>query len=682
MARKKKLSLSKTQKNFIQACLVALFFIATTGIYLHNLTRDIYSGDIGDLVTASCVHGVAHPPGYPLFTLLGGILCELPLPLPPVSKVGLISAFSSLIGLFFYFKLAERITKSLFIALLSTSILAFSYLFWLHAEIPEVFALNNFFAIIIFYFAILFYQEKKIKYFYLLAFFTGLSLTHHHTIIFIFPGILVLILKHIKVIFSEKKRILYAFFLFLLGFSVYLYVPIAASRNPPINWNTASNFNNFIHLLLRKDYGGFTPSITVIPLAIKLIVVKDYFRTLLSVYSYQVIFIFFLGSLTLFRSDKRFLFSLLLAFFLSGPFFVFYGANLYTTTTAIGLIERFYTLSSVIFMFFIPYGFLLLKDFLIPRFSTKAYSTLIIAYFLIIPYFLITVNYQRTNLSYTRIGNNFASDILSLLPSHAVLFVYGDTTTFNIWYIHYVLGQRKDISVINPGGLSNMYLDEEINRYKEKHPDIKLHDIVRNTIADLQKRRQIFATFDMANVPLPKDTILIPRGLVYELVDKKNIQQETVYLEEVEISWKKNHIKRRETLDISEQNPVAPEIPMFYSNGLVRVGDFLLSHYNNPAKAEHYYRRALWIDPENPSAYSGLALAQYKGFHDCKQSLENMKQAIEYYPIWKTYYAQLYILYNKCNAKKDVVDLFKKNYYAIFRRTIDEDLPKHVQLDK
>src|SRR3989338_662013 len=102
----------------LKKLIVIIFFLIIALIYLHNLTRDIYSGDIGDLVTAAYVGGVAHPPGYPLFSLLGFILSHLPFPLPVVSRVGLISVFSSLAGLIIYYNFANKVTKSIFLSLL------------------------------------------------------------------------------------------------------------------------------------------------------------------------------------------------------------------------------------------------------------------------------------------------------------------------------------------------------------------------------------------------------------------------------------------------------------------------------------------------------------------------------------------------------------------------------------
>src|SRR3989344_9533560 len=112
----------------LKRIVVLIFFTLVRVIYLHNLTRDVYSGDIGDLVTAAYVGGIAHPPGYPLFTLLGFIFSRLPISFEVVTKVAFISAIASVFGLIFFYKLYFQITKSIFISILSTSILAFSYL--------------------------------------------------------------------------------------------------------------------------------------------------------------------------------------------------------------------------------------------------------------------------------------------------------------------------------------------------------------------------------------------------------------------------------------------------------------------------------------------------------------------------------------------------------------------------
>jgi hypothetical protein len=661
------------QLSFTQQISILIFFIFTALLYIHNVTHDIYSGDIGDLVTAAYVHGVAHPPGYPLFTFLGYLFTKLPLVVPVVTKVAYLSVVTSFLGLILFFSFSYRATKSIFIGLLSTATLAFSHLYWIHAEIPEVFALNNLIVIAIVITGILFYQTKNIRYFYLLGFLAGLSLTHHHTIFFVLPGMLVLIAKHTKVIFSKLRYVLIGFASFAAGLLPYLYVPIAASTNPIVNWDHATTLNNFLHLVLRKDY-GFAPPVTgAVPEVIKTIFAKDYIKTLVDNYSYQMTFVALLGMIQLLRKDRWLGASLIFTFIFSGPVFIFYAAPTISTAAAWGIIERMYTFSITIFAFFFPFGLLFIKEFFAKRFPKKIYGQALLFYFWIIPIFMLVYNFPKTDLSTTKIGNNLAMDIMTQVPKNALLFSDGDTTTFNMWYMHYVLGYRPDIGLINPAGVggSNI-LDGIVTEYKVRNPDAKLSEVLDKALEFERTKRPVYGTFQFPYQP--PNTTKVPYGLVFALVNNDQIPDKESYIASVEAGLKKYHIQRRETLSLANSNLITSEIPLIYSNALVRIGDFMTSQYKDYDLAEHYYRRGLWIDPENPAGYAGLALSQFKARKECKNAISNMKEAINIYRVWKAYHLQLYLLYDACDTDKKTVDAFKRQYRADFKSDVEKDL--------
>ena len=655
---------------FVKKAFVFLFFFFIGIIYLHNLTRDIYSGDIGDLVTAAYVFGVAHPPGYPLFSFLGFVISHLPIPLPIVSKVGLISVFSSIAGLIIYYKFCLKVSKSLFIALLSTSILAFSYLFWLTAEIPEGLGLNNFFVIVIIYFAIRFYEKQKAKDLYLLALFTGLSITHQMFIFTLFPAIFILLIKHYRFIFS-KKRFLFAFLWFLAGLSIYIYIPIAASGNPPINWNNAVNLKNFFHLVLRRDYGGVSNMLKNIPIEIRMIHILHYLKTVVSVFSYQILLVVVLGALKIFKVDKKIFLSILLAFLSTGILSFFYIAEPIFSETAWGVSERYYSVSIIVLMFTVPYGFLLIKDFLNSKFSKPIYGYLLLSYFLIVPIMMFQYNYPKTDLSKTNIGNNLARNILISLPKNAVLFISGDNATFTVWYVHYVLKERRDIDIINQPGVGNdIYINKEINDYYLKNPKVDLKDVMANTLVEIRKKRPLYSTG--GTVPLSKDDILLPKGLVFEIIKKNDLPDKEDYLAEIENIWKKIKIIRRKDLTLAEENFVASEMPLFYSRAMTNIGNFLYNYYNDPKKAEVYYNRAIFIDDTNSVAYSGLALSIFKNDKNCDLALKNIEYAISLYPVWSQYYDQQYYLAKNCQIGRQALDNLKLEYRLRFNQEIKE----------
>jgi hypothetical protein len=45
--------------------------LASFGVYLLTLTPTVGLHDCGDMITSAYVLGIAHPPGYPLYTLFG-----------------------------------------------------------------------------------------------------------------------------------------------------------------------------------------------------------------------------------------------------------------------------------------------------------------------------------------------------------------------------------------------------------------------------------------------------------------------------------------------------------------------------------------------------------------------------------------------------------------------------------
>ncbi|MBI2763214.1 MAG: DUF2723 domain-containing protein, partial [Chloroflexi bacterium] len=60
-------------------------------VYLATLNPTLPPGDSGDLITAASTLGIAHPPGYPLFAMIGHLFTLLPFG-SPAYRVNLMSA--------------------------------------------------------------------------------------------------------------------------------------------------------------------------------------------------------------------------------------------------------------------------------------------------------------------------------------------------------------------------------------------------------------------------------------------------------------------------------------------------------------------------------------------------------------------------------------------------------------
>ena len=114
--------------------------VAAVAGFLYCLTaaRDIVVGDSPDLITAAVTLGVAHPPGYPLFTMLGHLFSLFPVgPIP--FRVNLLSVVCNALTAGVVFLTALRLSGSRIAAVLAALVLALNPTFWRWSLAAEVF---------------------------------------------------------------------------------------------------------------------------------------------------------------------------------------------------------------------------------------------------------------------------------------------------------------------------------------------------------------------------------------------------------------------------------------------------------------------------------------------------------------------------------------------------------------
>ena len=165
----------------------SLFFFIFV-IYFLGISSSVYGGDSGDIILAAFFGGVAHPPGYPLNSILGYFFTHLPIEASVAYKANIMMALFSTGAIVLLFLTLKRLFGNVFIALSAASILAFSPLFWLYAHVTEVFQLNVFLISVSVYFLILWKDKKPQKYLLVSIFFMLDSgkhffIFHHKTLV-------------------------------------------------------------------------------------------------------------------------------------------------------------------------------------------------------------------------------------------------------------------------------------------------------------------------------------------------------------------------------------------------------------------------------------------------------------------------------------------------------------------
>jgi len=71
----------------------AFIFIFTQVVYFLTLAPSVFFGDSGELTAAAYNLGIAHPPGYPLYLLLGKLVISLLWIGDPAYRMNLLSSF-------------------------------------------------------------------------------------------------------------------------------------------------------------------------------------------------------------------------------------------------------------------------------------------------------------------------------------------------------------------------------------------------------------------------------------------------------------------------------------------------------------------------------------------------------------------------------------------------------------
>ena len=658
-----------------QRVLEIILFFAILALYIHNLSRSIYAGDTGLLVSAAVTHGVAHPPGYPLFTLLGFIITQLGgfTHNSPAFLVGTISAISSALAAVLYFKISVIFTKKTFLSLVSVLTLSTMYLFWFFAEIPEVFALNNFFITLLLFLALSYHRNKSKTYLYSLVFCSGLSLTNHLTILLLFPSLVVIIWPHLsKELKKNKSNIWKLLGLIFLGLSPYLYVILSSLTHPQIDWAHITDLNSFLAFVLRERYGTFQAGYFDTPGVVnRLATLTHYMSTIVSQLTIPVCLLCLIAIVKGIVAKSRVTIALVMAFFLTGPIFMLYAGFPLENAFRIGLAERFIAASVVILLIFLPSGLDLFTTYLGKIFSKSFYTALFVGIFLLIPLQLFIYNYPKTNLSKVTIGDELGKNYLTPLPQHSVLLLASDTSLFNALYLRYSLNYRTDVTVLN--AIDPKDTNTELGKLSKDvtipSKDNEQSAALLKNIESSDKSYPIFSEVPFKGNP---NITWVPYGLVYELrrpEETKLTSQE--FSSRSQKIWSELHVPiYNKNVTPAYHNLSLAAIYNTYAWALWHTGVYSSNTYNDFSNYASSMLKSLHVYPDFHPALASLGTFALTVAHDCTKALFDYNQALEKDPYNKFYFKLLASAETECHTDKGKIEELKIQYQKLFHEDL------------
>lgn len=486
----------KLLKKYFSAFVSIIVFI----IYLFTLAPSVIQIDSGELATVQYTLGIAHPTGYPLFTMLGFLFLQIPLGLRKITQANLLAAIWNSFAIYFFIKVlivllinVEEKKKNIvskkkqktvasikfnddqkiFSIIAATFFLAFSKTFWMQSTSVEVYSLQTMLFALILFFSLKAFSSKdeSSKAWLLVGLSFAFGFSNHMTTLLAIPFAAILFFFKEKLTTSSIKIIFKTLVLSIpVLVLIYLYLPIRAAQNPIMNWGNPINFENFWRHFTGKQYqvwlfasfeatkkqlanfvSNFPSEFTIIGLLIGLI-----------------------GLIFLYKIDKKMFLTTLTTFLF---------AVLYSVNYDIVDLDSYFLLAYMIFSIWILFGFLLLFSKLEQLLKTKR---MIIPIFTLLIFVPLASNKSEVDQSDVYTFEDYTKTILNGVEKNSIILSYQwDYFISASYYFQNVEHFRKDVVIVDKELLRRSWY---YNQLKRNHSDAikKIDDEINQFLIALQ----------------------------------------------------------------------------------------------------------------------------------------------------------------------------------------------------
>ena len=557
------------------------FFLPLTIIlaavaYFLTLCPTVFIGDSGELASAAYYLGIPHSPGYPLYCLIGWVFTHLPIGDDIAYRLNLMSAFFGVGTTLILYMIVYHFTRTPYLSFSISLAYAFSPIFWSQAVVAEVYTLNTFLTALALFFMCKWVEKRNDIWLYSASFVIGLAMTNHqlsfllvptglymlwlfakkHTsnlflriiLIFLASLAVVITIRSLEILtfedpfsrygsvliilalilwpmFKDMNRPLKFWLItagcFIAGLLVYLYLPIRAAADPPMNWGDPSTFKGFLTTVLKPassqgnqgDIIGhigymfyqwviqFSPYIAVGSVKYPIPIIWAFglwgiYKGLATSWRMARVFIAFIlfNILTILLITKR-----------SGDEFILLGV--------------YYLPVFLVFAVFMATGIREWLQTFFKAFGEKKRPVLlglVILILVLIPVNQFIQNRIETDRSHDYYARDHATTLLTECPPDSILVVLWDDI-FTIWYLQQVEFLRTDVIPVIaelPAGPDTGYWGRwYINQLNEEHPEIfEGYDLDNAIFRNAEEALNAFVVNNLGN---GRDVYFSFHGLVY-----------------------------------------------------------------------------------------------------------------------------------------------------------------------
>ena len=217
-------------------CLLALLFILSC-VYLVTLCPQIFWRDAPEFAATSSTLSFSHPSGSPTYNLAAKTVTFLPLG-SIAFRVNLFSTVCGILVALMLFIAIEELFRIVFGRrpdnieyagiVICILLFGFSHYFWKMAITAEVYTFQDCFVLLVLWMGLKFYRTEDVRLFFISSIIYGLGLGAHIANILLLPPLAMLFLFRK----AAWRHLGIAVFFFLLGSSVYLFLPFRFENSP------------------------------------------------------------------------------------------------------------------------------------------------------------------------------------------------------------------------------------------------------------------------------------------------------------------------------------------------------------------------------------------------------------------------------------------------------------------
>ncbi|BET57864.1 glycosyltransferase family 117 protein [Geobacter sp. 60473] len=452
-----------------------LSFIIPLAVYLLTLAPSVTFFDSGEFITAIHSLGTAHSPGYPLFVNYGKPFTWLPFG-NIAFRVNIATAVSASAACFaVYFLTCHLLKREELVpdlrfsdtfargcGLAAALAFAFSARLWLQSNHDKPYPLVAFMTAMVFYLLVTWrerYDEGEMRpsHIYLGAFICGLATGAHQTIVLMLPAYAWLILSKNWRLAARVKELALTVAFGLMGFAIQLHMPIRALRNPLLNWGDPRTLDLFLWNFLRKGYPVEPPDRNL-ALAWQQLSAFNLPREFTWV-GLALLLVGLFAFLTRCRDE-------IIAYLLTIACSLLVIVGYFNTPgDLIFLTEEFFTPIYLLSAVFIGLGLftllrLALRNNPVEKLRSVPIKLMAGLLLLVLPSAICAMNYYENDQHENYVAFDYATNTLRSLSPGAVLFTWGDSGAFPLWYLQGVERMREDLDLLHtPHLVFDWYLD-------------------------------------------------------------------------------------------------------------------------------------------------------------------------------------------------------------------------------